>query len=228
MVDLCHPPHASPLRIARRCRRGIACLLVVLFHASLYFSDRKTSTPARAVRRWFIFDWVIVATGRFWIGVPLFFVVSGYCIAAKSLTRFGTSPAGPASYFTRCMRRIYPPPVLGGHRGQATVHQGFRPCQIPPFRRTVEGQTPFRSPSERSVLAVARAPHAHRIVAPGGRRSGTQLRDGPTWTLCYEEQFYLIVGVVLLVLAAVVLHRCVCRHRDLSCSTPLDTNPYPL
>ena len=43
-----------------------------------------------------------------WIGVPIFFVVSGYCIAASvdSLLR---KPYSLKQYFQRRLRRIYPP-----------------------------------------------------------------------------------------------------------------------
>ena len=62
--------------------RGVACLAVVLFHSTVCY----VATPELEARvrseggSWA--DWAILATGRLWIGVPLFFVVSGYCIAA--------------------------------------------------------------------------------------------------------------------------------------------------
>src|SRR5688572_12042177 len=87
--------------------RGVACLLVVVFHSAGYVAGAGFDAGVRAAGG-SAFDWVLVAVGRFWVGVPLFFVVSGYCIsAAADTTR--AKPGGVGRYFARRARRIYPP-----------------------------------------------------------------------------------------------------------------------
>jgi peptidoglycan/LPS O-acetylase OafA/YrhL len=75
--------------------RGIACLSVIVFHAvgidgSPGPSETFTTLGHLAMRGW--------------IGVPLFFVISGYCIAASA-----SRPQPFSDYFLRRLRRIFPP-----------------------------------------------------------------------------------------------------------------------
>src|SRR3954471_7559964 len=55
--------------------RGVACLLVIVFHATFY-QAHSSSTSLSAL--------IVRATKWFWIGVPMFFVISGYCITASA------------------------------------------------------------------------------------------------------------------------------------------------
>jgi peptidoglycan/LPS O-acetylase OafA/YrhL len=54
--------------------RGVACLMVVVFH-SCFYADRST-TP-----------WLGRLIGLGWLGVPIFFAISGFCVAAADSTR---------------------------------------------------------------------------------------------------------------------------------------------
>ena len=84
--------------------RGAACLAVVVYHAagaatlssgSSGFFDRLALPALRVV-------------GFGWIGVPVFFVISGYCIAATSDSqRHRGLPT--RRFFERRFWRIYPP-----------------------------------------------------------------------------------------------------------------------
>jgi peptidoglycan/LPS O-acetylase OafA/YrhL len=142
-----------------------------------------------------VFDWVIIATGRFWIGVPLFFVISGYCIAA-SANSIRNKSGGVGRYFTRRAKRIYPP--LWAAIGLATIAMFALPSFAFPGT-TAEGQTPFGSPADRSIwqwLGNLTLTESWRSEIGGPNRNYVM---GQLWTLCYEEQFYLIVGFVLLV-----------------------------
>ena len=56
--------------------RGVACMSVVLFHAFGRYVDESHVGLAFAPMR-------LVAAGG-WIGVPLFFTISGYCMAATA------------------------------------------------------------------------------------------------------------------------------------------------
>lgn len=85
----------------------MAWLAVIVFHSALYVAtealdDRITSLAGASIA-----EWVLWMTSRPWIGVPIFFVMSGYWIAAStdSYRRYGH----PTSrYFLRRLRRIYP------------------------------------------------------------------------------------------------------------------------
>src|SRR5216683_2392133 len=81
--------------------RGLACVMIVLFHASIYLvaSETLQSRVANFV------VWAIHGLG--W-GVPIFFVISGYCIAATvDSSRRKANPV--RKFFVRRFRRIYPP-----------------------------------------------------------------------------------------------------------------------
>lgn len=82
--------------------RGFACLLVVIHHSNFYVH----STPGMTKNG--ILYWVLSITHRFWIGVPLFFVISGYCITA-SATFHIQSGRSIHTFFLRRFRRIFPP-----------------------------------------------------------------------------------------------------------------------
>src|SRR6185369_3128479 len=74
--------------------RGVACLSVLVFHASGRQPDAGTLWQE------------LIA--RLWVGVPVFFVISGYCITASiERTRATGTPLG--RYFFKRLRRIFPP-----------------------------------------------------------------------------------------------------------------------
>ena len=106
-------------------------------------------------------------------------------------------------YFRRRFRRIYPPfwaalvftigllAPNGPHRLSTYIRCGENRCR----------------PCSRAVVAehhaMDRQSHAHRAVAKlasdwlVGTTSRLQIL-GPAWTLCYEEQFYVVCGIILL------------------------------
>jgi peptidoglycan/LPS O-acetylase OafA/YrhL len=82
--------------------RGIACLLVIVAHSSNY------GVPDEPWVLSSLTYWLWATCHRFWIGVPIFFVISGYCISATAdATRRKGRPA--TDYFLRRFRRIFPP-----------------------------------------------------------------------------------------------------------------------
>ena len=152
--------------------RGVACLSVLIYH--LVGDDAFTvNLPSKLTR--------VLAFG--WLGVPMFFVISGYCIAATSDSA-GRNKKSFSWYVQRRIRRIYPPywicliasalaitfglvgPDIGKPSGLSLVHWiGNITLTETWLSRCVEGSTAF-------VLK-------------------------PAWTLCYEEQFYLVCGLTL-------------------------------
>ncbi len=173
--------------------RGAACLLVVLFHSAVYLACEGFDARVRA-NGGSVFDWAIVAAGRFWVGVPLFFVVSGYCIAA-SADSVRSGSGGVGRYFARRVRRIYPP--LWAAIGLATV-VAFSPPNFARPGETSEGMVPLESPARLSGWQWAgnfTLTESWRPVLGG---PGSDYVLGQLWTLCYEEQFYLVVGLLLI------------------------------
>ncbi|MCX5769338.1 MAG: acyltransferase, partial [Candidatus Hydrogenedentes bacterium] len=80
--------------------RCVACLAVVAFHSTAicYESSRSSDLPGL----------IVALTARGWMGVPIFFVISGYCISATIDAAKGKDRKG-RNYFLRRFRRIYPP-----------------------------------------------------------------------------------------------------------------------
>ena len=85
--------------------RGVACLCLVLYHAAFFC---ETSMRVGDVGSWSIADSFLYAIKKTWCGVPIFFVISGYCIAA-SLDSLRRKPHSLLHFFSRRMHRIYPP-----------------------------------------------------------------------------------------------------------------------
>lgn len=167
--------------------RGIACLIVVVFHSTHYVADASFDARVKSGGA-SIADALIWTTSRFWVGVPMFFVISGYCIAASALSHAKHErPAG--EFFKRRLRRIFPP-----YWALFVVAMGF-------------------------VLLCQRLLGHNGNLTPPWELSGSQLLGnlllietwrshffgdetrffmGHVWTLCYEEQFYLATGLILL------------------------------
>jgi peptidoglycan/LPS O-acetylase OafA/YrhL len=79
--------------------------MLVVFHGSFYaeaafeLHDRSTWTAGSLAIR---------VIRLLWIGVPIFFVISGYCISA-SIDSLRRKPRAIGSFFARRFHRIYPP-----------------------------------------------------------------------------------------------------------------------
>ena len=84
--------------------RGTAALAVLLHHAITYADNPPVSTP------WFNAIFTIVTLGD--MGVPLFFVISGFCIHlswAGKKRRTGQESLSFVSFWGRRIQRLYPP-----------------------------------------------------------------------------------------------------------------------
>jgi len=198
--------------------RGLACVLVVILH----------STHANWVREGSQIDATAHSIlSSFWCGVPMFFVISGYCIAAAvdSARRQG---AHGSVFFLRRFRRIYPPywiflavsiPIaaLLWSPGQTGILVGdYNPLSLNGWQWL-------------GTLTLTET-WRHHLVG----NSDWHIYWSHAWTLCYEEQFYCICGVILLLcprrffLAAALVTAAVC------CTAPLiflrgalDTQGFP-
>jgi peptidoglycan/LPS O-acetylase OafA/YrhL len=165
--------------------------MVVICHSAFYVGpgfEGKGSEAALRNLRW--------VTDHMGTGVLLFFVISGYCIAA-ACDGVRRKPKSASQFFLRRFRRIFPPYwvtllgyvlVLSGLSaiGLAWV---FHDPTFPPI------------PQPRSLGAWQWL---------GGVTLTEQWRDhllggpdlwllGQAWSLCYEEQFYAVCGLALFV-----------------------------
>jgi len=125
-----------------------------------------------------------------WVGVPIFAVVSGYCIAA-SVDSLRRKPHSLSNYVVRRARRIYPP--LWAACGLAIVFT-FAVSLIPgAFEHT------------KQLPRIASMPYSSWF----GNFTASELwlsslfSTEPnyliknTWTLGYEEQYYILAGLML-------------------------------
>jgi peptidoglycan/LPS O-acetylase OafA/YrhL len=168
--------------------RGVACLFIVVIHATRYAHDGF----AAAGRLTKIADLVV---SKMSAGVPMFFVISGYCIAATSDSSRRRTGATTA-FFSRRFRRIFPP-----YWAVAAL------CTLLVVGLTNAGQAELVSD------AYGLIPHPSRLGWAQWLGNATLTETwrshlfggpslkiiGPSWTLCYEEQFYFVCGVLLLV-----------------------------
>ena len=178
------PQRQSPRYEALDAWRGIACLLVIVFHTSLYASVHagfSLNDPA---------SWFILAAERMWIGVPFFFVISGYCIAATADAN-RRKGIGIRSYFARRISRIFPPyliclaisiPVTGV---LDMAHPQLFSDQVHGFPWRLDGWQIFGN------LTLTEGWRYHLFGSP------SSYFLGHAWTLGYEEQFYAVSGLLL-------------------------------
>jgi peptidoglycan/LPS O-acetylase OafA/YrhL len=169
--------------------RGVACLVVAVYHSIAYITDNPAHVSTNMVSKK-IFS--LMSQG--WAGVPIFFVISGYCIAAACGS--GMAKKLPTkTYFFRRFRRIYPPywilllAVVGMH----LAFQFFSGSDY-----LADDIVPLAKPWVMSVwqwlgsVTLTEGWRDHFIGDPS-RHFVTH-----AWTLCYEEQFYFVCGMAML------------------------------
>ncbi|MGE0449203.1 MAG: acyltransferase family protein [Vicinamibacterales bacterium] len=157
--------------------RGVACLLVIVFHVFGYRPEGESSTA------WWIAE-------RTWIGVPLFFVISGYCITAAA-ARSAVSDEPMRRFFWRRLRRIFPPAwcVLGAVAALMVAVPWL-------YSQPLSGFVPFIRPETMTPwqwtgnVTLTFSWLYHATGEPGRLLAHY-------WTLCYEEQFYLVSGLAV-------------------------------
>ncbi len=162
---------AAPYRLLDAWR-GVAALWVVLLHV------RLETTPAPLYR--------FSAGGH--LGVPMFFVISGYCIASAA-TRSLNAPRPVRHFLTARVRRIYPPYLLASLAAAALSllltalirHHVVRGSQIASLDLLHQGWRFYLG-----ALTLTQLPlHTAYVIRV-------------FWSLCYEAAFYAIVALLLL------------------------------
>jgi peptidoglycan/LPS O-acetylase OafA/YrhL len=190
-------PTASP-RPARSTRyysldmwRGIACLAIVVCHAGIYTYVRETASPT--TDSW-LYRALLEVSYYAYLGVPLFFMISGYCITA-TIESTHRKDGSRLEYFKRRIRRIYPPYwitllislglFLGLEQfGCAYIFANQNDELIAPWS--------FSIPEWLGNLTLTDSwrhhffGEHHDMIVP------------QAWSLCFEEQFYIVCGLLLL------------------------------
>ena len=175
--------------------RGVACLLVVVFHSTAgYMATPEISAKTRAEGGSWA-DWALLVTNWCWAGVPLFFVISGYCIAA-SADSARRKPRGGWRFFVRRFRRIYPPLwvyLALTALGTSLLVPAAIPGPIQGFEHPLPYPHDLKFGQWLGTLTLTESWRDH-VVGPE-----QQYLTASLWSLCYEEQFYLIVGLLVLI-----------------------------
>jgi peptidoglycan/LPS O-acetylase OafA/YrhL len=158
----------------------VACLSVIAYHA--------TGPDAPADSR------VLQVTAQLWLGVPLFFVISGYCIAASAEQCLGAQRS-IWQYFGRRVRRIFPPfwcaTVLTALLTGTIYACGWGGL----LSNTARQLDPIVQPQALTVWqwignVTLSETWRDQTAAPAWVL-------GQAWTLAYEEQFYAVTGLFL-------------------------------
>jgi peptidoglycan/LPS O-acetylase OafA/YrhL len=173
--------------------RGLICILVVLEHTgvALWSGIAEASGVQRWIRQ-------LIVTPLTWnLGAPLFFVISGYCVAA-SLESCRHRSSSAAKYLGRRFWRILPPywaslAVLAmivlalDLVGLERLHRG-------PYALEINSPGTLTAAQWWGNLSLTET-WRPRILS-----GHCEVFTRVGWSLCYQEQFYLI-SVLVMVLA---------------------------
>jgi peptidoglycan/LPS O-acetylase OafA/YrhL len=171
--------------------RGVVCLLVVLEHAgvSLWQLDYHGSS---AWEGWLRYG--VARSLQFDLGSPLFFVMSGYCIAAclAGARRRGTAPG---AFFLRRIWRIFPTYWVA-LLGFVTVVLGLDAAGLTRLHYNDFSQA-ISSPRDLTRwqwFGNLTLIETWRPLVNGGEES---VFTRVAWSLCHQEQFYFICVLAL-------------------------------
>jgi peptidoglycan/LPS O-acetylase OafA/YrhL len=160
--------------------RGLAALWVLAFHTSNLYEG---SSPA-----------LTEVARRGYLGVPMFFVISGYCIMASAggAVRRGEPTLG---FLRRRMTRIYPPFWCSIAVATAVpfILEGISALKTGVYAPPVVA---FRAYGPLDWLKIATLT---RVFESRGRdlQSAFNGVNAVYWTLAIEVQFYLVMAVAL-------------------------------
>jgi peptidoglycan/LPS O-acetylase OafA/YrhL len=171
------PPVSTTPHIARLdVLRALAFLGVVAFHVSLAFPAMAVTWTHDVVdlSRWSVGRALLLPVSLGWLGVPLFFVLSGFCIHYSTLKRGGTIAVG--EFYGRRFLRIYP---------------AYLACVL--VCAALERWLPYPDFSRWQVVSHVLMIHNFFDATLLGLNS-------PLWSLAVEMQFYLLYPFLLLVM----------------------------
>jgi peptidoglycan/LPS O-acetylase OafA/YrhL len=186
------PLRTSPRYLALDYWRGLFCLLVVLEHAGVALW--KGCAEGTGLEGWL--RRAVVTVLHLNLGTPLFFVISGYCIAA-SVDSNRRKGASPLTFLARRLWRIFPP-YWAALLGFVAVVGALDWAGLGQWHRTLyalELDSPRALDWSQWVgnLTLTETWRSHFW----GARDGA-IYTRVAWALCYQEQFYLLCFLVLL------------------------------
>lgn len=153
--------------------RGLACLIVLLFHCCAYFG--KSAWPAVNIGSLHVTQARIFAYG--YGGVDLFFVLSGFCLAYPIMSRMDR-PVDWKQYALNRVRRIIPPywAAVALFAAMSLLIAHYRP-------EPIYSQHPLGWPGLHQFV------YCLLLVAPAFNSS--------FWTLVVEWRWYFILPVLI-------------------------------
>lgn len=179
--------------------RGLACLMVVFDHSAVVLHQGMESRAyldlaAVSWEGWF--RWLTAALSSQALGPAMFFVISGLCLASAldSASRKGMSPL---TFWTRRLRRTFPPLWIA--LGFFVAVLGV--CDLLGLRHLYHAGQGIRiAPTEELSLAqwVGNLTLTETWRWRCWGDTTAHLHMGVIWTLCHQEQFYLICALILL------------------------------
>jgi peptidoglycan/LPS O-acetylase OafA/YrhL len=160
--------------------------MVIVFHSSFY--EVADLQHIHGITRIFF---LVIA--YLWLGVPIFFVISGYCITATcdSMRRKAETVG---TYLWRRYRRIFPPFWILSVLSVAALLIAKVNHESVLFTDNIH---PIASPVSLSLsqwignLSLTESWRSSVFGAP------QHYFLGHAWSLCYEEQFYVVCGLLL-------------------------------
>ena len=161
--------------------RGLAAIAVVFYHCTMHCHGLR-SQFAENPQEASIWDWLVYLMGCGYLGVPVFFVISGYCICSAAVRQRDRGLPG-LRFFRRRFQRIYPTYWI-------CLALFLAVCWVPFLGINVSGMSISQWAGNLFLFEQWRP----NVFGP------PELRyiNAVAWTLCYEEQFYLLVGLMLL------------------------------
>ncbi len=175
--------------------RGVVCLVVVLEHAAVALWSVSGTDSGQSI------DWLrqaVITCFGLNIGAPLFFVISGYCIAA-SLDSTRRKGIKPSVFLARRLWRIFPP-YWASMAIIAALVLTLNAVGLRRWHTTGVGLELFDPQSlhlSQWFGNITLTETWRLCVAPG---SEPKLLNRVAWALCYQEQFYLVCFFALLLL----------------------------
>lgn len=165
--------------------------MVVVYHSCFY--AREALATFKGVDKL-----VFAAISYLWLGVPIFFVISGYCISATCDTS-RRKQHSVREYLWRRYRRIFPPFWILVAISVVIV---WTTAAVIPWTLFNDKVHPIAHPTSLSLsqwFGNLTLTESWRHFVFG---SPHQYFLGHAWSLCYEEQFYIVCGVLLFVTPA--------------------------
>lgn len=170
--------------------RGLACVLLVIYHSTMHVNAKADLGTSGWSKLGFL---LVTATKQLNVGVPIFFVISGYCIMA-TLDARRRNGDGLGVYVWRRLHRIYPPYWVALLISALVIGLGERFVWPGLWTRSSFKMNSPLSLSLTEWLGNLTLTESWRYHLTGGR---DRYLIGHAWTLCSEEQFYAIAGMIL-------------------------------